>query len=124
MIVPPPPVTLKVICTAESGLPSLSVNCTFGAMGRVLPNDAVWLSPATLTSMKVTGLKAVAVKVTGPSAAPVRIDGNESAVTVKVSVPGVGPMVQLPTAANPPASVVWTAPVTEPPPEATAKVTC
>src|SRR5207247_11054489 len=38
-------------------------------------------------------------------------------------LPTLGPNVQLPTAASPLASVVWPAPVTLPPPDATANVT-
>ena len=58
----------------------------------------------------------VAVKVTGE---PLRLP----LVAVKVLAPAVAPSVQLPTVAMPAALVVAGEPVTEPPPEATVKVT-
>ncbi len=58
----------------------------------------------------------VAVKVTGDPLRPAR-------VAVSVLAPAVVPSLQLPTVAIPEALVVALAPVTEPPPEATAKVT-
>ena len=58
----------------------------------------------------------VAVKVTGEPVSP-------GLVAVRVLAPAVVPSVQLPTVAMPEALVVAAAPVTEPPPEATAKVT-
>ena len=58
----------------------------------------------------------VAVKVSGEPVRP-------GLVAVSVLAPAVVPSVQLPTVAMPDALVVADAPVTEPPPEATAKVT-
>jgi len=58
----------------------------------------------------------VAVKVTG---LPDRVPD----VAVSVLLPAVVPRVQLPTVAIPLTLVVWLAPVTLPPPVATAKVT-
>jgi hypothetical protein len=58
----------------------------------------------------------VAEKVSGEPVSPVL-------VAVSVLPPGIGPRVQLPIVAIPLALVVWVAPVTLPPPEATAKVT-
>jgi hypothetical protein len=58
----------------------------------------------------------VAVNVTGEFV-------SNSFVAVSVFDPAVGPSIQLPTVAIPFASVVADAPVTDPPPEATAKVT-
>ena len=57
-----------------------------------------------------------AVKVTGE---PLRL----TLLAVRVLAPTVVPSVQLPTVAMPEASVVAGEPVTEPPPEATVKVT-
>ena len=58
----------------------------------------------------------MAVKVTGePPRLPL--------VAVSELAPAVAPSVQLPTVAMPPALVVAGEPVTEPPPEATVKVT-
>jgi hypothetical protein len=59
---------------------------------------------------------AVAVKVTGEPVSPVE-------VAVKVFDPALVPKVQEPTVAIPEALVVVVAPVIEPPPLATAKVT-
>ena len=59
---------------------------------------------------------AVAVKFTGE---PLRVP----LVAVKVLAPALAPNVQLPTMAMPAELVVADEPVTEPPPEATAKVT-
>ena len=56
------------------------------------------------------------MKVTGEPVRP-------ALVAVRVLAPAVVPSVQLPTVAMPAALVVAEAPVTEPPPEATAKVT-
>src|SRR5437773_2694617 len=60
----------------------------------------------------------VAVKVTGFPVMP-----DPAAIAVSVFVPALAPSVQLSTVATPAALVVWEAPVTLPPPEATAKVT-
>ena len=70
-----------------------------------------------LTAICVAGPTVpVAVKVTGE---PVR----DPLVAVKVFEPTVVPKVQLPTVAIPLTLVIADAPVTEPPPVATAKVT-
>ena len=59
---------------------------------------------------------AVAVKVRGEYV-------NEPDVAVSVLLPAVAPKVQDPRVAIPKLFVVWVAPVIEPPPVATAKVT-
>src|SRR5712672_1417504 len=59
-----------------------------------------------------------AVKVRGLPVRPVLV-----AVRVLLLVPAVVPSFQEPTVAMPAALVVWEPPVTEPPPDATAKVT-
>ena len=58
----------------------------------------------------------IAVKVTGAALRPV-------AVALRPLAPALVPSVQLPTAAMPKASVVAEAPLTNPPPETTSKVT-
>jgi hypothetical protein len=70
---------------------------------------------AGVTAVMVTA-SPVAVKVIGDPSSP-------AAEAVSVFVPAVDPSVQLPTVATPDAFVVWFAPVIEPPPDATAKVT-
>ena len=70
---------------------------------------------AVTTNLLAAPAVPVAVKVTEPP--------TPAAVAVSVLAPAAGPRVQRPMVATPEASVVGVVPVTEPPPEATAKVT-
>src|SRR6185295_10800226 len=85
------------------------------------PCDA-GMVPGTADTVLLAGLAApgvaVAVKVTGLPLTP-----STPTVADRVLVPTVPPRVQLPTVSMPSAPVVAAAPLTSPPPEATANVT-
>ena len=113
----PPPVALLKVIKVEverlEGLPLASCDCTvtLNAVPAVPePGTVVYTSFVAVPAVPV------AVKVNGE---PVR----DPLVAVKVFEPTVVPKVQLPTVAIPLTLVVADAPVTEPPPVATAKVT-
>jgi hypothetical protein len=81
----------------------------------VVPGAAVWPGNRTWSFVAVPGVP-VAVKVAGEPVRP-------ALVAVRVFGPAAVPRVQLPTVAMPELLVVVVAPVREPPPVATAKVT-
>ena len=113
---PPPEATAKVTATPGTGAPRASVTSTLGGVVTAVPTAAAWPLPADTVMVVGLPMMPVAVKVTGEPLRP-------ALVAVSVLGPGVAPSVQLPTVAMPEALVVAAAPVTEPPPEATAKVT-
>jgi len=84
----------------------------------VVPSAVTEVGTATTVEVEAeTALTVpVALKVTGEPL-------SEPLVAVRVLELAVVPRVQLPTVAMPEASVVASVPVTEPPPEVTAKVT-
>src|SRR5207249_10660749 len=106
-----PSLVAQVTDRPESGFPlpsrAVAESCTVPPTGR-LAVAGVTVTDATGTSV------AVAVNV---------MAGSPPTLAVRVFVPGVGPRVQLPTVAIPSRAVVGDAPVTLPPPEATAKAT-
>ena len=77
-----------------------------------------WLLPPLMEIVVGTPSVAEAVKVRGLPVRPALV-----AVRVLLLVPAVVPSFQEPTVAMPEALVVWEPPVSEPPPDATAKVT-
>src|SRR5262245_2014711 len=89
---------------------------TAGDVPSAAPTVADWPSPALIAMELAVPAVPVAVKLSG-------LPANVPAVAVSELRPAVVPSVQLPTAATPAAFVVWVAPVTEPPPDATANVT-
>jgi hypothetical protein len=108
------PVTSESLRTAEL-LAVVDTTVAVVPLGRV-----TWAPvPTVVESAEValgTNKLPVAVKVSGDPESPV-------AEAVMVFDPPVLPKVQLPTIAIPFASVVWLAPLSEPPPLATEKVT-
>ena len=116
VIEPPPSCTAKVTGTPATGLSLASTTSTLGGMVTGVPTCTVWPFPAFMTILFGAPAMPVAVKVTGDPVRPAR-------EAVSVFAPAVVPNRQLPTVAIPAALVVGLAPVTEPPPEATAKVT-
>ena len=93
-----------------------SVTSTLGLVATAVPTVADWLLPALKAILAAAPAVPVAVKVTGEPERPLL-------VAVSVFVPAVVPRVQLPTVAMPAEFVVAEPPLTEPPPDATAKVT-
>jgi hypothetical protein len=113
---PPPEPAAKVTEVAETALPKLSVTFTEGAVETLVFTVALWPLPVLTAIELAAPAVPVAVNVTGDPASP-------DAVAVKLLAPVVVPSVHEPTVAIPPAFVVAPPPATEPPPEATAKVT-
>src|SRR5207249_10737655 len=113
---PPPDAAAQVPVRLEAGVPSASVTSTVGGVARPVPTRPPRLSPENFARLAAGPAVPVAVKVTGLPARPVD-------VAVSVLEPAVVPRVQLPTLAIPLASVVCSAPVTLPPPDAGANVT-
>lgn len=114
-----PPEDTDAVTTVEespdSTLPFASRTSSLGCVVKATPEappDACWVSASTAP---VPGVP-VAVNVNGEPDRPV-------AVAVTEFDPAVAPKVQVPAVAIPEASVVAPAPVIEPPPLATAKVT-
>jgi hypothetical protein len=111
-IFPSPLVTTNVTLAPFTGTPAPSFTTTVrGPQKKRLPS-ATWLSPLTIV---------IVAGAAPPVAAKVTV-GRALAVAVSVFVPGVAPSVQFPTVAMPLAFVIAVAPVTDPPPEATANV--
>jgi hypothetical protein len=113
---PPPDVIANVTVTPLTGLPNASVMSTLGGGNTSVP--AVAASEVAVFAAIDAAAPAfpVAVKVT------VLLD-EDPLVTVSVLLPDTLPSVQLPTVAMPLVFVVARAPVTDPPPDATANVT-
>src|SRR5512147_2217712 len=97
-----------------TGLANWSLTCTTSGLASAALAEPAWLSPESLVTVAGGPARPVAVKVTG-----VRF----ATVAVSVLMPAAAPTVQLPTVAIPCELVVWVAPVTDPPPVATANVT-
>jgi hypothetical protein len=116
-VMPPPPLaTANVTVVPETGLLFTSVTFTDGAVVTAAPTIAVCPLPATILIAPAEPAVPVALNVTGD---PV----NDPDVAVSVFAPAADPSVHDPTVAIPDAFVVAFAPVTLPPPVATAKVT-
>jgi hypothetical protein len=111
---PPPDTTAKVTDTPDVGLPLTSLTITDGGIATALPATALWLSPAFFASEAAAPAVDVAVNATGV---------RPPKVALTTLVPVVGPSVHEPTVAMPAAFVDAVAPVTDPPPDTTAKVT-
>ena len=110
---PPPAVTEKATETPATGVFDASFTSTVSGATKADDTVCTWLSPDTSATLAAAPA-AVAVKV---------IVGTPVNVAVSVFVPEVAPSVQLPSVAMPLPFVIAVAPVTEPPPEATANVT-
>src|SRR4051812_33307939 len=111
--VPPPLATAKVTLTPLRGLSCASVIVTAGRIATALP--AVALCPSPADFVMFAGAPAVPVAV--------NVAVSEPVVAVNVFAPAVAPTVHVPSVAMPDALVVVAAPVTLPPPLATANVT-
>src|SRR5581483_11991471 len=111
---PPPELTAKVTETPATGLPYWSVTIADGAVGTSVATVAVSPSPPFTAIDAAESATPWAWKVTEPT---------PLAVAVSVFAPAVLPTRHEPTVALPSAAVVAFAPVTAPPPLATAKVT-
>ena len=114
VVEPPPLATAKVTVTPLTRLLLASRTTTAGSVATAVPTVADWLFPAEIVTLAGAPAVAVAVNVAG---------ARLLAVAVSEFAPATIPRVQLPTAATPNAFVVAVAPVIEPPPLATAKVT-
>ncbi|MBK6422321.1 MAG: hypothetical protein IPF77_08915 [Gemmatimonadetes bacterium] len=113
----PPPATIAAVTWTPAWValfPNWSLSWMMGCCARAAPLSALLPGAVLNTMLAGAPATAVAVMVTGASV---------PTVAVRVLAPTCVPSVQLPTAATPLASVVSTAPVSAPPPEATANVT-
>src|SRR5213596_4121905 len=114
---PPPDATANVTATPATGFPFASCTITDGPTATAVPAVADWLFPPLSAIVLAAPVVPVAVNVTG---LPVSVPE----VAVSVFGPAVVPSVHEVTAAIPSAPVVTgVVGVTEPPPDATAKVT-
>ena len=113
---PPPDITAKVTGTPLTGLLYASLMMTAGAAATAVPAAADWLVAEFEATWVAGPAVPRAVNVTGE---PV----SDPLVAARVFMPAVVPSIQLPAVAIPSPPVVTDEPVTEPPPDITAKVT-
>jgi hypothetical protein len=114
VIDPPPEATAKFTVIPDFGLPFASRTITEGAIGTAFPMAAAWLSPEFFASVAAGPEVDDALNETAP---------NDPVVALRTFAPTIGPRVHEPTVAMPAAFVMAPAPATDPPPDATVKVT-
>ena len=115
VIEPLPPVTAHVTVTPDTGFAFASVTSTVYGVESVASMVSLCAFPPLSEMMAAAPTVPVALKVTG--------EPMPDTLALRLFAPAVAPSVQLPTEASPLAFVVGVAPVVEPPPPDTAKVT-
>lgn len=114
LTLPPPDPTANVTLTPGDGWPVVVVTSTEGGTATLVPAGAVCPSPVLTLMVDAGDAVPVAANVTG---------ARPATVAVTELTPAAAPSVHDPTEAIPNELVIAAAPVTDPEPETTAKVT-